>query len=350
MAKAAHAGSIRKRKFTSHAGAQLQVTELGFGGAPIGNLYRPLTEKDARATLVAAWTAGCRYYDTAPLYGLGLSETRINGFLRAKPRDSYLLSTKVGRLLDVCAPKDRTRPGVFYETPSRRERFDYSYDGVMRSMEFSLERLGLDNIDIVYGHDLDVWTHGSREASNARIKEFMNGGYKALVKLRDGGAVKAIGAGINEWDVAEHLARAGDFDIFLLAGRYTLLEQEALTSFLPYCVEKKIGVVIGGPFNSGILATGPKAGAYYDYAPAPPAILERVRAIEAICTAHKVKLAEAAIRFPLSHPAILSVIPGGQKSAEVLRNAEMIGAKIPPALWRDLKSAKLLRADAPTPR
>jgi D-threo-aldose 1-dehydrogenase len=350
MAKAAHAGTIRKRKFTSHAGAQLQVTELGFGGAPIGNLYRPLTERDARATLVSAWTAGCRYYDTAPLYGLGLSETRINGFLRAKPRDSYLISTKVGRLLDVCAPKDRTRPGVFYETPSRRERFDYSYDGAMRSLEFSLERLGLDNIDIVYGHDLDVWTHGSREASNARIKEFMNGGYKALVKLRDGGAIKAIGAGINEWDVAEHLARAGDFDIFLLAGRYTLLEQEALTSFLPYCVEKKIGVVIGGPFNSGILATGPKPGAYYDYAPAPPAILERVRAIEAICTAHKVKLAEAAIRFPLSHPAILSVIPGGQKSAEVLRNAEMIGAKIPPALWRDLKSAKLLRADAPTPR
>ena len=350
MAKAAHAGTIRKRKFTAHAGAELQVTELGFGGAPIGNLYRPLTEKDARATLVSSWTAGCRYYDTAPLYGLGLSETRINGFLRAKPRNSYLISTKVGRLLDVCAPKDRTRPGVFYETPSRRERFDYSYDGAMRSLEFSLERLGLDTIDIVYGHDLDVWTHGSREASNARIKEFMNGGYKALVKLRDSGAIKAIGAGINEWDVAEHLARAGDFDIFLLAGRYTLLEQEALTSFLPYCVEKKIGVVIGGPFNSGILATGPKAGAYYDYAPAPPAILERVRAIEAICTAHKVKLAEAAIRFPLSHPAILSVIPGGQKPAEVLRNAEMIGAKIPSALWRDLKSAKLLRADAPTPR
>ena len=350
MAKATHARTIRKRKFSARGGAELQMTELGFGGAPIGNLYRPLTERDARATLDAAWTAGCRYYDTAPLYGLGLSETRINGFLRAKPRDSYLISTKVGRLLDLCAPEDRSRPGDFYETPSRRERFDYSYDGVMRSLDFSLERLGLDAIDIVYVHDVDVWTHGSREASNARIKEFMNGGYKALLKLRDGGAIKAIGAGINEWDVAENLARIGDFDVFLLAGRYTLLEQEALASFLPYCVEKKIGVVIGGPFNSGILARGPKAGAYYNYAPAPPAILERVRAIEAICKAHRVKLAQAAIRFPLSHPAILSVIPGGQKPAEVVRNAEMIGAKIPASLWRDLKSAKLLRADAPTPR
>ncbi len=350
MAKAAHAQTIRKRKFKARGGAELQITELGFGAAPLGNLYRPMTEKDARATLDAGWSVGCRYYDTAPLYGLGLSETRINGFLRAKPRGSYLISTKVGRLLDLCAPKDRTRLNFFFETPSRRERFDYSYDGVMRSLEFSLERLGLDHIDIVYAHDVDIWTHGSREAANACIKQFMDGGYKALVKLRDSGAIKAIGAGINEWEIAEQLARAGDFDIFLLAGRYTLLEQEALTSFLPYCIEKKIGVVIGGPFNSGILATGPKPGARYNYAPAPPAILERVSAIEAICKAHGVKLAEAAVRFPLSHPAILSVIPGAQKPREVTRNAEMIDAKIPPALWRDLKSAKLLRADAPTPR
>ena len=350
MAKAAHARTIRKRKFIARGGAELQVTELGFGGAPLGNLYRPLTEKDAKATLDSAWTAGCRYYDTAPLYGLGLSETRINGFLRAKPRDSYLISTKVGRLLELCAPKDRSRPGAFYETPSRRERFDYSHDGVMRSLEFSLERLGLDSIEIVYAHDVDVFTHGSREASNARIEEFMNGGYKALVKMRDAGAIKAIGAGVNEWDVAENLARHGDFDMFLLAGRYTLLEQEALISFLPYCVEKKIGVVIGGPYNSGILATGPKAGAYYNYAPAAPEILQRVRAIEAICKAHNVKLAEAALRFPLSHPAILSVIPGAQKPAEVVRNAETLSAKIPPAMWRDLKNANLLRADAPTPR
>lgn len=350
MARAAQGRAIRKRKFMSRSGAELGFSELGFGAAPLGNLYRPMTEKEARATLDAAWTAGVRYYDTAPLYGLGLSETRLNGFLRAKPRNSYLISTKIGRLLQLCRPEERSRIGAFFETPSRRELFDYSYDGVMRSLEFSLERLGLDHIDIVYAHDVDVFTHGSKEASDQRIREFLQGGYKALTKLREGGAIKAIGAGINEWEVAEHLARNGDFDVFLLAGRYTLLEQEALNSFLPYCVEKNIGVVIGGPFNSGILATGPKAGAHYNYAPAPVEILDRVRRIEAVCKAHGVKLAEAALRFPLSHPAIVSVIPGGQKPTEVRRNADMLGVKIPSALWRTLKAEGLMRADAPTPR
>jgi len=350
MTADARARSMKKRKFKTHSGGELQFTELGFGAAPLGNLYRPLTEKEARATLDAAWSAGCRYYDTAPLYGLGLSETRLNGFLRAKPRDSYLISTKIGRLLELCAPKDRSRQGAFFETPSRRERFDYSYDGVMRSLEFSLERLGLDHIDIVYAHDVDVYTHGSKEASDASIKQLMEGGYKALLALRESGAIKAFGAGINEWQVAEHLARAGDFDMFLLAGRYTLLEQEALQSFLPFCVKNNIGVVIGGPFNSGILATGPKPGAFYNYAPAQPEVLERVARIQAICKAHGVKLAEAALRFPLSHPAIVSVIPGAQKPSEVARNAEMVGAKIPAAVWRDLKAAGLMRADAPTPR
>jgi len=350
MAGTSHARAGRKRKFTSRSGAALQFTELGFGGAPLGNLYRPLTEKEARATLDAAWSAGCRHYDTAPLYGFGLSETRFNGFLRAKPRDSYVLSTKIGRLLQPCPPEQRSGQGKFFETPSRREVFDYSYDGVMRSVEFSLERLGVDHLDILYAHDVDIFTHGSKEASDARIRELMEGGYKALVKLRDGGAIKAFGAGINEWQVAETLARAGDFDVFLLAGRYTLLEQEALETFLPYCVEKKIAVVIGGPFNSGILATGPRRGAYYNYAPAPEDILERVRRIEAVCKAHAVKLAEAAVRFPLSHPAIVSVIPGAQKPGEVRRNAEMLNAEIPAALWRALKAEGLLRADAPTPR
>ena len=350
MAGAAHARTIRRRKFVARSGAELQFTELGFGGAPLGNLYRPLTERDARATMDAAWTAGCRYYDTAPLYGLGLSETRLNGFFRAKPRQDYVVSTKVGRLLDVCPPAERSRQGVFYETPSRRERFDYSYDGVMRSLEFSLERLGLDHVDVVYVHDVDVFTHGSEAAAQTRIRELMQGGYRALAKLRDSGQIRAIGAGVNEWEVAEQLAREADFDLFLLAGRYTLLEQEALGSFLPLCVEKKIGVVVGGPFNSGILATGAKGPARYNYAPAPPDILERVRRIERVCKAHKVKLPHAAIRFPLSHPAILSVIPGGQKPSEVLGNADMMREKIPTALWRDLKAEGLLLAEAPTPR
>jgi D-threo-aldose 1-dehydrogenase len=350
MAGDGRGGHIRKRKLASRSAGELQFTELGFGAAPLGNLYRPLTERDARATLDAAWSVGCRYYDTAPLYGLGLSETRLNGFLRAKPRDSYLLSTKVGRLLEVCPPEQRTRPEAFFETPSRRERFDYSYDGVMRSLEFSLERLGIDRIDIVYAHDVDVFTHGSRAASDQRIKELMEGGYRALADLRDRGVIKAIGAGINEWNVAERLARAGDFDMFLLAGRYTLLEQEALESFLPYCVQRNIGIALGGPFNSGILATGPKRGAYYNYAPASAEILDRVARIQAICKANGVKLAEAALRFPLGHPAVVSVIPGAQKPGEVRRNAEMLSAKIPPALWRDLKAAGLMRADAPAPR
>jgi D-threo-aldose 1-dehydrogenase len=350
MEAATHARACRKRKFTTRSGAVLQFTELGFGGAPLGNLYRPLTEKEARATLDAAWTAGCRYYDTAPLYGLGLSETRFNGFLRAKPRESYLLSTKVGRLLELCAPDRRSRQNMFFETPSRREALDYSYDGVMRSLEFSFERLGVDRVDIVYAHAIDVFTHGGKEASDARIGEFMEGGYKALLKLRESGAIKAFGAGVAEWEVAETLARCGDFDIILLAGRYTLLEQEALQSFLPYCVERNIGVVVGGPFNSGILATGPKPGAFYDYAPAPEAVLERARRIESICKAHDVKLAAAALRLPLSHPAVVCVIAGGQKAGEVRRNADMLGARIPSALWRALKAEGLLRADAPTPR
>jgi D-threo-aldose 1-dehydrogenase len=350
MAASTKARSARARKFVTRRGVELQFTELGFGGAPLGNLYRPMTEKEARLMLEAVWAAGCRYFDTAPLYGLGLSETRLNGFLRPKPRDSYLISTKIGRLLDVCEPHERTRQYAFFETPSRRERFDYSYDGAMRSLEFSLERLGLDQIDIVYGHDVDVSTHGSKEASDAHIKEFMAGGYRALDKLRASGALKAIGAGINDWDVAETLARAGDFDVFLLAGRYTLLEQDALTSFLPLCEEKRIAVVIGGPFNSGILATGVKADAHYNYGPAPEEVKDRVRRIQQVCKSFKVRLPEAALRFPLGHPAVLSVIAGAQRASEVRRNAAMMNAKIPAALWRALKAEKLLREDAPTPR
>ncbi len=350
MAASTNARSALVRNFVTRRGVELRFTELGFGGAPLGNLYRPMTEKEARLMLEAVWAAGCRYFDTAPLYGLGLSETRLNGFLRPKPRDSYLISTTVGRLLDVCEPHERTRQYAFFETPSRRERFDYSYDGAMRSLEFSLERLGLDQIDIVYGHDVDVSTHGSKEASDAHIKEFMAGGYRALDELRASGALKAIGAGINDWDVAETLARAGDFDVFLLAGRYTLLEQDALTSFLPLCEEKRIAVVIGGPFNSGILATGVKADAHYNYGPAPEEVKDRVRRIQQVCKSFKVRLPEAALRFPLGHPAVLSVIAGAQRASEVKRNAAMMNAKIPAALWRALKAEKLLREDAPAPR
>ncbi len=341
---------MKIRKFTTRNGAMLNFTELGFGTAPLGNLYRPLTEKDARATLSAAWDVGCRVFDTAPLYGLGLAETRLNGFLRDHPRKDYILSTKVGRLLALSSADQRTGIGKFFDTPARREVYDYSYDGVMRSIEFSLERLGVDQIDILLCHDVDIFTHGSKAASDQRIGEFMAGGYKALHKLRDEHVIKAFGAGINEWQVAETLARAGDFDLFLLAGRYTLLEQEAQTSFLPYCEEKNIGILLGGPYNSGILATGPKPGAFYNYDIAPPEVLARVERIAHVCKAHGVKLAEAAIRFPLGHKQVVCVIPGGQKPLEVKRNAMMLQKRIPAALWRDLKREGLMREDAPTPK
>lgn len=338
---------MKKKLFKAPSGARLAFTELGLGTAPLANLYRPVSDAQATATFEAAWKAGIRYFDTAPLYGLGLSETRLNAFLRGRKRSDYIVSTKVGRLLKVCPPKERTGIGKFFDTPSRREVFDYSYDGIMRSLEFSLERTGLDHVDILFVHDIDVFTHGSRAASDAHVKTLMGSGYKALIKLRDEKVVKAIGAGINEWQVAETLTRAGDFDIFLLAGRYTLLEQEALTSFLPLCEERGIGIVLGGPYNSGILASGPVKGAMYDYDKAPAAILSRVAAIEAVCKRHKVKLPEAALRFPMLHPCVVSVIPGAASPQEVARNVKTMARRIPAALWADLKKQGLLHPDAP---
>lgn len=341
---------MKKRVFKAPSGQSIAFTELGFGAAPLGNLYRPVSEEDAQKTLDAAWASGIRYFDTAPLYGLGLSETRLNHFLRAKKRRDYVISTKVGRILEVCAPGQRTGIGKFFDTPSRRERFDYTYDGVMRSLDFSLERLGIDAIDIVFVHDIDVWTHGSEAARDAHLKTLMSSGYKALVKLRDEKVIKAFGAGINEWQVAETLTRAGSFDLFLLAGRYTLLEQEALNSFLPLAQERGVGIVLGGPYNSGILAIGPKPGAMYNYEPAPKSILERVKRIEDVCKAHKVKLPQAALRFPLHHPCVVSVIPGGVTPKEVQLNVKTMGMKLPKALWKDLKAQGLLHPSAPVPK
>ncbi|TPI23202.1 aldo/keto reductase [Mesorhizobium sp. B4-1-1] len=339
---------MKTRHFDRIGNGGITFTELGFGTAPLGNLYRAISDEDANATLQAAWATGCRYYDTAPLYGLGLSETRLNPFLRGRKRDDYVLSSKVGRIMRVSAPDQRTGIGKFFDTPSRREVYDYSYDGVMRSFEASLERLGVDRIDILYVHDVDIFTHGSKEASDARIEEFMSSGYYRLLSLRDQGVIKAFGGGINEWQVAQTLAERGDFDLFLLAGRYTLLEQDALASFLPLCQKRGIGIVLGGPYNSGVLATGPKPGAFYNYSEAPKEILDRVARIEAVCKRHNVRLIEAALQFPLQHPSVMSVIPGGQQPAEVESNRALLDTKIPAALWVDLKQEGLMRADAPT--
>ena len=338
---------MKSRNFKAPSGQTIRFTELGFGTAPLGNLFQALSEDQAQAVLKAQWDAGIRYIDTAPLYGLGLSETRVNHFLRGKPRESYVISTKVGRLLKVCKPEERTGIGKFFDTPARREVYDYSYDGVMRSFEFSFERLGIDSIDILFVHDIDVFNHETTERRDAHVAELMKGGYKALVKLRDEKVIKAFGAGVNEWQVCEILAKQGDFDLFLLAGRYTLLEQESLESMLPLCEERGIGIVIGGAYNSGILATGPIKDASYNYEPAPKHILERTAKLKAASEKHGVKLVEAALRFPLMHPSVVSVIPGASSVEQVALNMRTLGVKIPPALWKDLKAQGLLHANTP---
>jgi D-threo-aldose 1-dehydrogenase len=340
--------TLKTRHWDRLGNGGLTFTELGFGTAPLGNLYRAITDAEADAILDRAWAAGVRYYDTAPLYGLGLSETRLNRFLRDKPRDEYVLSTKVGRYLRPATPETRDGIGKWFEVPNRNEVYDYSYDGVMRSIEASFARLGVDRFDILFAHDIDVPNQGSRANVDAKVDQLQAGGYHALERLRGEGVITAFGAGVNEWEVCEQLARHGDYDLFLLAGRYTLLEQEALTSFLPLCEERGIGIVTGGPYNSGILATGPTPDCWYNYEKAPQNVKDRVAAIERVCAAHDTRLVDAAFQFPLRHPTTVSVIPGGQGVAEMEGNLRAAAAEIPPGLWSDLKAEGLLREDAPT--
>jgi D-threo-aldose 1-dehydrogenase len=326
----------------------LEVPVIGFGGAPLGNLYQEFSDEQARATVRAAYDAGMRLFDTAPLYGFGLSEHRIGEALRWLPRDSYAFSTKVGRLLRP-KPMEQVDGGLFKRILPFEGVYDYSYDGVLRSVEDSLQRLGMDRIDILLIHDVDVWTHGSEAARLQRFGEVMGGGYRAMLRLREERVVRAIGAGINEIQACEEFARAGEFDCFLLAGRYTLLEQAALDTLLPYCADQNISLLIGGPYNTGILATGAIEGAYYNYAHAPPEIMERVRRIEAVCTRHRVRLASAALQFPLGHPNVATLIPGARSPDEIEQNRAIFEVDIPPAFWAELKAEGLLRPDAPTP-
>lgn len=326
------------------------LTRMGFGGAALGNLYRKIAEEDAQAALQAAYDAGIRYFDTAPQYGLGLSEMRFGDAIRRFGRDDIQLSTKVGRLLLDCEPHEVT-PEAFVDVPQKRIVYDYTYDGVMKSYEASKSRIGIERADTLLVHNVDAFSHGgSQEVSDAKVRElFDGGGYRALDELRSAGEIAAIGAGVNEWQVCEKLMGLGDFDGFLLAGRYTLLEQEALESFLPLCVKQDVGIILGGPYNSGILATGAVEGAKYNYAPAPDHILERVRKIDAVCRDHGVKLIEAALQFVLGHPAVKTVVPGAVNAQEVQANVAVLETPIPPAFWSDLRSSGLIRADAPLP-
>jgi D-threo-aldose 1-dehydrogenase len=339
--------TLKTRHWDRIGNGGVTFTELGMGTAPLGNLYKAIDDEEAQNVLTMAWDAGIRYYDTAPLYGFGLSETRLNRFLRGKPRDQYVLSSKVGRLLEAATEEERDGIGKWFEVPNRKQVYDYGYDGIMRSLEFSLERLGVDRIDILYVHDIDLANHHTQENLNSKYSELMNSGHKALIELRDQGVIKAFGVGVNEWQPCQYLAERGDFDLFLLAGRYTLLEQEALDTFMPLCEERGLGVIIGGPYNSGILATGPVPGAWFDYELAPKEILDKVGQIQSNCEMNSSRMVDAAFQFPLLHPSVVSVIPGGQGVSEMASNIKAATADIPSPLWAQLKSEGLMREDAP---
>ena len=330
-------------------GTGLEVSVLGFGGAGIGNLYRELPEGDAIAAVQESFASGVRYFDTAPFYGFGLSELRVGKALRgAQPPP--VISTKVGRKLVPTGPQDASvgREGYFSARPFAPV-FDYGFDSVMRSHAESLERLGVARVDILLCHDIGRLTHG--DAHSTRISEFVTGGYRAMQELRAAGTVRAIGLGVNEPEVCVELLQHCDLDCILLAGRYTLLEQPALAELLPLCAARGVSIICGGPFNSGILAAGSRAGAraHYNYAAPPAGVLERVQKLEALCAEFSVPLQAAALQFPLGHPCVASVVAGCANGAEARNCAAMFAHPIPPAFWQALRERSLVDPRAPLP-
>jgi D-threo-aldose 1-dehydrogenase len=329
---------ISRRKIGS---TSVEVTALGFGAAALGNLYRAISDATARSCLDAALDAGIGYIDTAPHYGQGLSERRVGV---AVPL-GITVSSKVGRVLTPVAPSPAgTERHGFVDGDPFEPVFDYSYDGVLRSFESSQKRLHRERIDILLAHDLGHETHAAD--APAHMKAFLEGGLRAMHDLKAQGLAGAIGLGVNEWQVCEEVMANADLDVVLLAGRYTLLEQGALETFLPLCEAKGVSVIVGGPFNSGIL-TG---GDHYDYGRVPPDICDRVTRLKTVCAAHNVPLAAAALQFPLAHPAVACVIPGMADAAEVTANTALFGHDLPSALWDDLKTEGLLHDCAPIPK
>ncbi len=331
--------------------SDVRLPQLGFGGAPVGNLFGPVSDADATATLDTAWDAGVRFYDTSPFYGRTLSEHRIGQVLRSKPPGEAIVSTKVGRVFmppadpREFAARQRNWPhGLHFEY-----RHDYTYDGVMRSYEDSLQRLGMNRVDILIIHDLDFVSLGSEPLVDAHFKEVAAGGIKALNELKANGLIGAIGAGVNRLGTIPRFLDLMDLDFFLVASPYTLADQPVLDDEFPRCEKRGIGFVIGQVYASGILATGPIPGAKYQYREATPEELVRVGRIEAVCKKYNVPLAAAALQFPLHHPLVASVIPGAFTSEQVTRNVATMQVVIPDELWRDLKRDGLLREDAPTP-
>jgi D-threo-aldose 1-dehydrogenase len=338
------AGTSGKQTFAKRRIGQtdLEITTLGLGGASLAGIFTAVPEAQARATIDRALEVGINYYDTAPQYGMGRSEHLIGDGLRGR-RDGTVLSTKVGRLLK---PHFGPRPeGFSWVDPTPFDQvYDYSYDGVMRSFEDSLQRLGLNKVDILYVHDIGVATHGV-DANKPLWKQLESGGYRALQELKSSGAVSAIGLGVNEWEVLMDAFALGDWDVFLLAGRYTLLEQTSLTPFMTTCLERKASVVIGGPFNSGILV----GGSTFNYGKAPEAIINKVKALEAVCKDFDIPLPAAALQFPLTHPAVCNVLPGPRSPAELDGILDWWNTAIPDELWTAFAEKGLFAAGTPLP-
>ncbi len=320
----------------------LYVTALGLGTATLGGSRIDVSREESEAIIHAAWADGVRYVDTAPFYGVGAAERRVGDALRDKPRKDWVLSTKVGRLLQANqaakGPGGRKPPLPFDVV------YDYSYDGIMRSMEDSFQRLGLARIDILYVHDIGEYQHGA-EKNAVYMRSLRDSGYRALDELRRSGVVQAIGIGVNEREACMAVMEFGQWDAFLLAGRYTLLEQAPLDDLIPKCLAAGTTLVIGGPLNSGILAGRDT----WNYAAAPPEIVARVAAIRRVCESHGASLPAAALQFPLAHPVVSAIIPGPRNVDEFATNLKLLQHKIPAALWADLKREGLLHPDAPVP-
>lgn len=314
----------------------LDVTSIGLGSAPLGGLFSPVSDADAQATIARAWSLGVRFFDTAPLYGFGLAERRLGAFLRQQPRESYVISTKVGRLLR--APDGAPAEDEHYKgTPRERPVFDFSHDGVMRSVEESLERLGLDRIDVLLVHDPDD-----------HYDDAVTGAFRALQGLRENGTVKAIGAGMNQSEMLVRFAEAVPVDCFLLAGRYTLLDQGALDALFPLCQAKHIGILLGGLYNSGILAN-PTTSAKFNYQDANTALVARALELDALCRKHGTELKAAALQFCMAHPAVTVAVMGARNAGEVADNMAMTEKAVPAAFWQELRARKLVDVRAPLP-
>jgi D-threo-aldose 1-dehydrogenase len=327
----------------------VEVTQLGLGGAGLGDLFDIVDDVDAIATLHAAWDIGIRYFDTSPWYGRGQSEHRFGRALYRRPRADYVLSTKVGRLFRAFHDVETFAHGFWRGGLKFQHRFDYTYDGIMRSFEDSLQRLGLPRIDLLLIHDLDFSHHATDAKVAAYLTELHNGGWRALMELKQARLISGIGAGINEPGMMPRFLDLIDVDFFLVAMPYTLLDTEVMNSEFPRCIEHGVGFVIGAPFASGILATGAVPGARYRYADAAPEVLAKVRQIEAVCARHKVPLPAAALQFPLGHPSVAAVIPGAVLPEHVTRNVTAFRHAIPVDFWAELKHEGLLAANVPVP-